>query len=476
MDWDENMKKKSNRIFWIIGIIAVLAIAAWIVIAQVNKQKASTANLQTQELTKGNLLAIIGATGSVRANQSATLTWQTSGRVIAVNQSTGTVVNAEQILAELAETSLAQNVILARADLVTAQRTLDNLINSSEAQAQAQLNLANAQEAYNKALWNRKNANTPNVTNQDQIDAASAAVTLAKDKVDKAQDTYDRYEEREDNDPLKAGALSNLANAKIALVNAEKTLKFYTETPAKQDVLISEGEVALAKARLENAQREWDRLKDGADSSDVTAAKARVSAIQATIDMAMIKAPFTGTLTETKLMIGDLVNPGSVAFRIDDLSHMLVEVMVPEVDINSIKVGQGVDLTFDAIPDRAYKGKVTEVARVGTTTAGVVNFKVTTEILDADTQVAPGMTAAVSIVVSDLNDVLLIPNRAVRLVDGTRVIYLLKNNVPTKVEISLGASSDTMSELLTGDLKPGDVIILNPTIDFSPMSSGRPPF
>lgn len=472
----EDMKKKSNRVVWIIGIVAVLAIAAWVVIAQVNKQKASTANLQTQVLEKGNLLAIIGATGSVRANQSATLTWQTSGRVIAVNQSTGDAVIADQALAQLADTSLPQNVILARADLVTAQRTLDNLMNSNEAQAQAQLNLANAQEAYNKALWNRKYANTPNVTNQDQIDAASAAVTLAKDKVEKAQDTYDRYEEREDNDPLKAGALSNLANAKIALENAEKTLKYYTETPAKQEVLISEGEVALAKARLENAQREWDRLKDGADSADITAAKARVAAIQATIDMAMIKSPFAGTITDTKVMVGDLVNPGSVAFRIDDLSRMLVEVMVPEVDINNIEVDQAVDLTFDAISDRSYQGKVIEVARVGTTTAGVVNFEVTIEILDADAKVAPGMTAAVSIVVSDLNDVLLIPNRAVRLVDGTRVIYLMKNNVPTKVEISLGASSDTMSELLTGDVKPGDVIILNPTIDFSPMSSGRPPF
>ena len=398
----EDMKKKSNKIIWIIGIIAVLAVAAWVVIAQVNKQKASTANLQTQVLAKGNLLAIIGATGSVRANQSATLTWQTNGRVIAVNQSTGDGINADQVLAELAETSLPQNVILARADLVTAQRTLDNLLNSNEAQAQAQLNLANAQEAYNKALWNRKYSNTPNVTNQDQIDAASAAVVLAKDKVDKAQDTYDSYAERQDNDPLKAGALSNLANAKIALENAEKTLKFYTETPAKQDVLISDGEVALAKARLENAQREWDRLKDGADPLDVSAAKARVAAIQATIDMAMVKAPFGGTVTDTKIMVGDIVNPGSVAFRIDDLSRMLVEVMVPEVDINSIKVGQEVDLTFDAISERGYKGKVVEVARVGTTTAGVVNFEVTIEILDADAQVAPGMTAAVSIVVSNL--------------------------------------------------------------------------
>jgi len=472
----ETMKKKSKRIYWIIGIVVVLAIAGWITISRINKQKAATASLQTQVLAKGDLLAIIGATGSVRANQSATLVWQTNGRVEFINQSTGEDVAAGAVLAELAESSLPQNIILARADLVTAQRNLDNLLNSSQAQAQAQLALANAQEAYNKTLWSRKFSNTPNVTNQDKIDAARAAVTLAQDKVDKAQDFYDRFAENADSDPLKASALSSLANAKIALENAKTTLKYYIESPNQQDVLISDGEVALAKAKLDDAQREWDRLKNGTDPADIAAAKARVAAIQATIDMARLTAPFAGTITDTSLMVGDQVNAGSVAFRIDDLSRMLVDVMVPEVDINSIKVDQSVDLTFDAIPNSQYQGKVIQVARVGTTSAGVVNFKVTIELLDPDTSVLPGMTAAVNIVTSNLKDILLIPNRAVRMVDGQRVIYLMKNGVPTKVEITLGASSDTMSELLSGDVKEGDLIILNPSIDFSTFSGGRSPF
>jgi len=227
---------------------------------------------------------------------------------------------------------------------------------------------------------------------------------------------------------------------------------------------------------LEDAQREWDRLKDGPDVDDIAAAQARIASIQATIDLVRITVPFDGTLTEVNILPGDQVNAGSIAFRIDDLSRMLVDVMVPEVDINSIKVDQKVDMTFDAISNRTYTGKVVKVARVGTTTAGVVNFKVTIEILDADDQVLPGMTAAVNIVISNLQDILLIPNRAVRLVNGKRVIYLLKNGVQTAVEIEIGASSDTLSEFISGDVKEGDVIILNPTIDFSSFSSGRPPF
>lgn len=465
------MKKKSRKLYWIIGAVVVLAIIAWIVIAQVNKNREATANLQTQVIEKGDLLAIVGATGTVHANQSAILTWQTSGRVQGVSQSTGDLVEAGQILADLAESSLSQNVILAKADLVSAQRNLDNLRNSDASRAQAQLNLANAQDAYNRTLWSRKYANTPNVTSADKIDAARAAVTLAKDKVEKAQDYYDRFAENAADDPLRASALSNLANAKIALENAEKTLRFYTETPDQQEILISDGEVAVAKARLEDAQREWERLKNGSDEADIMAAQARVAAIQATIDMAHITAPFAGTVTDTNVQIGDQVNPGTNAFRIDDLSRMLVDVMVPEVDINNIKIGQEVDLTFDAITNKEYSGKVVEVARVGTTTAGVVNFEVTIEILNPDEQVRPGMTAAVNIVISNLTDILLIPNRAVRMVDGKRVIYLMKNGVPTEVQIEIGSSSDTLSELISGDVKEGDTIILNPTIDFSRFSS-----
>ena len=175
-------------------------------------------------------------------------------------------------------------------------------------------------------------------------------------------------------------------------------------------------------------------------------------------------------------MVGDIVSPNSFAFRVDDLSHMFVDVEIPEVDINRVKVGQSVTLTFDAINAAEYQGRVSEVARIGANSSGAVNFKVTIEVLNADAQVMPGMTAAVNIIVSDLKDVLTIPNRAVRLVDGKRVVYILKNGAPVKVEIEIGSSSDTLSEVISGDLKPGDVLILNPSTDFTSMMSGGRPF
>jgi len=112
---------------------------------------------------------------------------------------------------------------------------------------------------------------------------------------------------------------------------------------------------------------------------------------------------------------------------------------------------------------------------VGTVTPNGVVYTVTVEILNPDDQLLPGMTAAANIVISQIKDVLIVPNRAVRSVDQNLVVYILKNNIPTPVTIKLGASSDTESEIISGDVKEGDLIVLNPPSSFIP-ASGNGPF
>jgi HlyD family secretion protein len=466
--------KKSKIITWSIVGVVVLAIIAVVLISSMNAQKEALAGYQTQVLEKTDITAIVGATGSVHANQTATLTWQTNGRIEELSVKGGDKVKTDQVLASLAESSLSQSIILAKSDLVTAKRDLENLLNSDEARAQAELELANARENYDKVRWYAVYDGPPRESDQDVIDAAKARVVLAEDAVEDAERDYNGYAEASENDPAKARSLKALALARQELQDAKLALDHYTNAPNTKEVSISQGEIAVAKARLDDAQREYDRLKEGTDPEDIAAAKARVAAIEATINLAKISAPFAGTITDASGKVGDLVTPNDPAFRVDDLSKMFVDVEIPEVDINRVKVGQEVTLTFDAIPSTEYQGRVSEVARIGTSDAGAVNFKVSIEVLKFDKQVMPGMTAAVNIVVSDLKDVLAVPNRAVRLMNGNRVVFLLKNGIPTMVEIEIGSSSDTLSEVVSGDVKPGDTLILNPAIDMSSFFMGRP--
>jgi HlyD family secretion protein len=512
-----------KRAIWIIGILVVLAGAffAYRAYSSARNAQAAQDNLQTVALEEGSLSATIGATGTVRTNQSANLSWQTSGTVDQVNVRTGDEVEKEQGLADLAQTSLAQNVILAQADLVSAQKALDDLLNSDVQSAQAQQAVEKAQQALDdarnpelaqaNALKAIADANklvetaernlrvAQSTASQSSIDEAQANVTLTKDRLDRAQEKYEPYANRPETNVTRATLLSALSAAQQQYDAAVRQLNSLQGTAADIDIAVRQADLDTAKAQLDeaerewqrikdgtnpadislleaqlaDAQREWERLQDGPDPEDLAAAQARVAAAQATLDQARIVAPFAGTITDVSSKPGDQVNAGTPAFRLDDLSHLWVDVEVSEVDINQVQVGQPAILTFDAILAKEYNGEVVEVSPVGTDQQGVVNFKVTVELTDADQDVRPGMTSAVEIVVSQLENALLVPNQAVRAEEGKRIVYILgENGQLTKVEVTLGASSDRYSQLLEGDLQLGDLIVLNPPIDFF---SGGPP-
>jgi HlyD family secretion protein len=401
----------SRRTWIIIGIV----VAVVVIIAFATRGGNEETAFQTVPVERGNLVASVGATGSVRARQTATLIWQTTGIVSSINAQIGDQVSTDTVLASLDKASLNQSIILAEADLVNAQKALDELLTSNTSLLEAQQAMDKAEKAYDKAYnWR---------------------ITL-NGKIDIKDYVYDQF----------------------------RNLKYreYKGYASEATIEQADKDLALAESRLEDARRAYERLLKGPDSEEVAAAQARVAAAQATLNLAHLTAPFAGTITQAFPAVGDQVSAGSVGFRIDNLTSLLVDVQVSEVDINNIIVGQDATLLFDAILNKEYNGKVVQVGQAGETVQGVVSFTVTIELTDADELVKPGMTAAVSVVVDEVKDMVLIPNRAVRLVDGNRVVYVLKDGQPVQVKIRLGASSDTMSVIIEGDINEGDLIILNP--------------
>jgi len=191
--------------------------------------------------------------------------------------------------------------------------------------------------------------------------------------------------------------------------------------------------------------------------------------------MASLNAPFNGVVTSLIAQPGDQVKPGTLAVRLDDTSRMVADVLVTEVDINRMQEGMPVILTFDAIPGREYHGTVVDIPVVGQTKQGVSDFKVTVEINDADEMVKPGMTTTASFVLNDLKDVLLVPNQALRFQDGQRIVYVVRNGQVSPVKLTLGAASNTYSQVLDGDIQPGDLLVVSGSTDqLSQASAFRP--
>lgn len=510
---------------WIFIALGILVVAAGIYYFgpyRAQQQAAQASSLQTIAAETGNLTATVGATGVVRANQTGYLVWQTSGTVAEVQVGVGDAITKGDVLGLLSQTSLSQQVILAQADLVSAQRALDDLMNSQIQQAQALQAVEQAEQALEdaqnpalmqaraleaiataqKAVENAERAYRYSQTpaTQSYIDEAQAQVTIAKDQLDRAQERFEPYAGRPEDNLTRAQLQSQLSAAQQQYDAAVRRLNSLQGTASLTDQAVAEANLLSAQAQLEQAKIDYERVKDGAsladltlleaqladarrelervkegpDPNDIRAAEARRDAAQATLDMARLTAPFSGTITAVDSKPGDQVSPGTPGFRLDDLSHLLIDVQVSEVDINRIQVGQTVTLTFDAIQDKTYNGQVTEVDLVGNITQGVVDFNVTVELTDADEAVKTGMTAAVNIVVEQLENVLLVPNRAVRASEGQRVVYVLRNGATEAVTITLGASSESYSQVLDGDLQVGDAIVLNPPTTFD--TSGPPPF
>jgi HlyD family secretion protein len=476
---NENMnpgKKKglsrAGRTWLIIGLVVVVAAGAF-AIYRVRANATAASSYQTTTLARGNLNATIGATGNVRANQTAIISWQTSGTVDSVDAVVGDQVGAGITLASLSTTSLAQNVVMARADLVAAQQNLSTVLNSNTQRAQAQLNLADAQKSANSATDTLSGllATNHGGTSAD-ITYARAQLTLAQQSYDQAKNFYDNVKDRPDTDSLKAQAYTSFYNAQQALWRAQGNLNYYLQVPSGSDIDVARAKLALAQAQLADAQREWDRLKNGPDQNDVAAAQARVDAAQATLNYSRLAAPFAGTVTEADPMVGDQVSPGTIGFRVDDLSRLQVDVQVSEVDINNVVLGQPAVVTFDAVAGKEYHGKVVHVSRVGTSVQSVVNFSVTVELTDPDADVKPGMTASVTITIQSLENVLLVPNSGVHLINSQRVVYILRNGQLMEIPVTLGASDDTKSVVVSGDLSVGDILVLNPPTNFTPGRGG----
>ena len=468
--------KRHWRTILIVGLLAVAVVAGVAIYKRVNSQN-STQSFQTAVLERGTLTASIGATGTVEARQQAAMSFSISGRVGTVNVKMGDRVSSGQVLIALDPVHYPQQVIAAQIDLVNAEKALESLQTSQTSLAKAELDLANAK----KALDDAQTAHDEAVKNHSQ-----GWLEQAREQVDKTHTDWLTFRYHNDGSREAMMELRKRYQAYVdALRELEKAQQYYDlgigtsggDKDSEMALEIAKAKLDLAQAQHDDALTAYNRLKDGVPAQDLQAAQARVDAAQSILNQVNITAPFAGTVMAVQVLPGDVVNPGTVALVLADLSELHVDVPIAEVDYNRLAFGQSAELSLDAISDVVYHGKVQEINLNATSLAGAVSYPVKVVISDADEKVLPGMTVAVQIEVAHLEDVLLVPNRAVRTIDGSRVVYILVNGGMQPVEIELGASNDTMSEVLKGDLKKGDVVVLNPPTSFmngsgGPMSGG----
>ena len=460
-------KKQKGWIAAGVGLVVIIALVLLFISlrAQSGSSNATTA-YQTTTVQIGTLTSTVEGTGTVASMLSTNLKWLSSGQVDKVNAQIGDQVKAGDVLSTLLQDS---NQSALESSLVNAQANLAQLT-SPEAIANARLtittaqtNLINAQAAFNNNQQYWKNT----ALIQDQY----SKVVIAKAALDKAQAAYDNANVGQYiNNAGEASLYQAFYNAQQAYNTAQYYYSLYSQKPTQRQVDQSQATLDLANATLTNAQTYLAALTGGAVPANATGpdllklnqANLAVLTAQENLDAIKMTSPFDGTITQSFVVPGAVVATGAQAYRIDDLSKLVIDVQVVEIDITHVQVGQPATITFDAIPNKTYNGKVIKTDLAGTVAQNSVNFTSTVQLTDADASVRPGMSASVTIVTNKVENALLVPSTSIFTdTKGQPYVYMVQNGATTTVPVTLGATSDSTTQVTGNTLKAGDTIVLS---------------
>jgi HlyD family secretion protein len=451
-----------------IPILLIVVVVAAMAAVRVRRSLETGTDYFTSTVVNGSLQKVINATGSVQTVVTVPVGSQVSGQVQELFADFNSVVKRGQLLAKLDPRNLESAVANSRAQL---------------AAAQARVRSAEAEIKTHAANLNSSRAN---------LEGARVARDNAKLQLDRASELSQRgLQARNEYDTAKANYDSAVAKYEQAAAALEQVEAQSAST---------EAQIAQAKAGLQQAEADLDRA-------------------QVNLEYANIFSPVDGIVISRDVDVGQTIAASMSAptlFNIaTDLSQMQVKASVDEADIGSISEDAKVTFTVDAYPNTLFDGKIAEIRLNPQTVQNVVTYSVILSIRNKDLRLKPGMTTSIKIAVAERTDVLKIPNAALRYHlpgtpapafgislaenDGTKAIaqpgtgislplapgqkwnpgeklrfatfdpvqnrpgrvYVLgSDKKPVEKSIVLGLSDGAMTEVISGDIKENDEVIV----------------
>lgn len=303
----------------------------------------------------------VSASAEVVAGKWANLSFMLGAERVNVLVATGDRVKTGDVLAVFPEDALPQSLINAQADLLLAQKSLDDLLKTDTLMAQAAIVLRDAQEDYKQAFNYRDSLNY--------------------------LQTYTETIIKKENTPF-------------GVIEVPK-IREYEDYADERTIAKADEDLALKKALLEDAQAELDRLINMKNSPEATAAQTRITALEALLRQSQLIAPFGGTVVELYVYSGEMVSPGAPILLLADLSTLQVKTTdLNEVDVARIQIGDKVEVSFDALPATTVTGTVSEISLKNAGGSGIY-YDVFINLDEIPDELRWGMSAFVEIEVSE---------------------------------------------------------------------------
>lgn len=396
-------------ILWI-GLLALTLLIAGLWYWQMRRTENTAPSYSTQAVDRGNLTLSVTANGTLQPTRTINIGSELSGTVLKVNVDVNDRLSKGQVLVELDPAKLNDQILGSRASLAAARALVGQTV-------------ATVREA------------SAALARLEEVASLSGGKVPSKAELDSGRASRDR-------------AVADETSARAGVTNALATL--------------STNEINLAKAS--------------------------------------IRAPANGIVLTRSVEPGNAVAASLQAVTLfsvaEDLSQLRLQVYVDEADVGSVKVDQNAIFTVSAYPSRKYPAKITRVAFGSTITDNVVTYLTYLDVDNTDLSLRPGMTATATITAKQRNDVLLVPNTALRFVPGNvgaetgaaggiaasliprgparnakksaaegastasaRQVWVLRDEVAVAVAVMPGISDGRMTEIVSGDLAVGMLVI-----------------
>ncbi|MES5488219.1 efflux RND transporter periplasmic adaptor subunit [Bradyrhizobium sp. INPA03-11B] len=427
--------------------VAFLLCALMVGLGYTYGQDNSAPTFLTAPVERGSISTLVKANGTVEAVVNVDVSSQLSGQIAEVFVSFNDSVTAGQPIARIDQEIFAARVKEARAALRVARATAQV---EKAALERAKVAVTNARTAEKLA----EDQSTASKVRQEEAEREfQRKLALARSGSGTERDLSQARSLRD------AGAADLRASLEQIQMKAEA-------------IAIAEAESQMAEANLENAQAVIEQRQAAVDQAEVD------------LGRTVLRAPINGIIIKRDVNPGQTVAVSLEAktlFKIaDDLREMEVHGKIDEADVGQLKVGQTVQFTVDAYPDRTFSGQILQIRKSPEVVQNVVTYTTIVSAPNPDLLLLPGMTAQLRIVVSDTRGILKIPNQALRFRPNDAgsstghqsadkaassqpsvTVWLVGDGGrPQPVAVRLGASDDNSAELLEGALAEDQHVII----------------
>lgn len=344
------------------------------------------------------------AEGRLVPSEFVNLSFKSGGQVHEVLFEEGEVVSEGDVVARLGNREqLEVAVANAELELLSAEQALDALYENAEVNtALAQQAITDAQDAKRDAERYLTNLNAG--SRQTDIDATKADLVFLRDALENAREDFQPYANKDEDNLQRATFLSKLADAQEKYDNVVRLLNNLQGSASELDLAIAEADLSVAEAQLALAEGNYEKVKAGPDPDDLAAAEARITAAETNLVAAEtalenieLVAPFSGTLVDVVLKVGEQVSPGMPVAVLADFANWKVETDdLTEIEVPDISVGQPVTVTPDALPELELKGTVEYISDLFEEKRGDVTYTARILLDDDDERLRWGMTVVVT--------------------------------------------------------------------------------